>query len=314
MQQIARKKLQRLLLVYALLFAMGTIILGACDSDSIVPMAAVSTTTAVSQTAQPISTESKTSPSIQSGNTTANINNSKTVTPGLQIVTPTPILTTQLTEDWQDRWLKAIPCKAPCWEGITPGKTTPDETIQLLNQNPLIARPKMSLSANPKDPIQSITWYWAVSPGRNGGEINFFSNTQNPVVRSIKPNINKEYNLQDIIATYGEPSHVLALFVINPDFSTSYELRIIYLTQGFTLAQSYSIKKNDKTRPEFNTSTFFSLFEFFEPTTDGTTEYKGGMQVKPGILIPWDGFKGFAYYCRDASTNGQKDCSRVLDY
>lgn len=43
-----------------------------------------------------------------------------------------------LPEDWSYRWLKGIPCRPPCWEGITPGQTTAREAEEILRQSPII--------------------------------------------------------------------------------------------------------------------------------------------------------------------------------
>src|SRR5947209_4744604 len=56
-----------------------------------------------------------------------------TITPTIGATKPAP------PPDWQYRWLKGIPCKPPCFEGITPGKTTAEEAVKLLQQNPMAA-------------------------------------------------------------------------------------------------------------------------------------------------------------------------------
>ena len=65
----------------------------------------------------------------------------QTVAPTLTLLTPTPTKPPP-PEDWQYRWLKKILCSAPCVEGITPGKTTATEAVELLSQNPLVENVK----------------------------------------------------------------------------------------------------------------------------------------------------------------------------
>ena len=63
-------------------------------------------------------------------------------------------------KDWTSRWLRGIPCQPPCWEGITPGKTTADEATGLLQKSSLIANVSITTSLMaPYDKL--IIWNWA---------------------------------------------------------------------------------------------------------------------------------------------------------
>jgi DNA-binding beta-propeller fold protein YncE len=82
-------------------------------------------------------------------------------------------------------WLNGKPCRVPCWEGITPGKTTVGEALVLLKQNPLIDPSSVAvLSArdvqgtdgfDPKYYPDVVVWGWvgASGSGTYGGTLYF---------------------------------------------------------------------------------------------------------------------------------------------
>ena len=39
---------------------------------------------------------------------------------------------------WGTNWIKGLPCKPPCWYGITPGQTTETDAINILKSLPFV--------------------------------------------------------------------------------------------------------------------------------------------------------------------------------
>jgi hypothetical protein len=55
-----------------------------------------------------------------------------------------------------------------------------------------------------------MTWEWKLEPDRGGAQIRFINNGKSVVIYDLGTSLKTSYKLEDIIAGYGEPSHVLA--------------------------------------------------------------------------------------------------------
>lgn len=194
--------------------------------------------------------------------------------------------------DWPSRWLKGIPCRPPCWEGITPGKTTPAEAVEILRSSPLVANAKMAT-----DPLLSslgyVIWDWV--GGRAGGEANYSTQALTQTLYIIGPYLSTSFRFQDVIQAYGEPSHILATAAHGPDIGSgiSYYLQLVYLPQGFALAAGGSRK------PALSEDMFLNGPSFFAPTTEGFIAAFGEAGIAAGLLTPWQGIRSFDFYCKD---------------
>ena len=90
-------------------------------------------------------------------------------------ITPTsaadPLQTPDQTlsvDQLRERWLSGIPCALPCWEGVTPGRTSAGEAAQILNANPLFSAVAIDNSGDtgfvtfkfsaPDDQVHLKTW------------------------------------------------------------------------------------------------------------------------------------------------------------
>jgi hypothetical protein len=230
--------------------------------------------------------------------------------PSTHSVAPT---VSSLSQDWQYRWLKGIPCQAPCWEGVTPGVTTADEGYALLQNSPDYFRniTKEVLSLQPD--LGYIDWKWnnnlhVGKNGNNGGTIRYQANTPDQIIYKIVPYYFTTFNFSEIIPFYGEPSHVIATVVLNEDFSYSFELRYVYLTRGFQL-ESGILTKDKSNKPIIAPNTEMANLTFFAPGIDG---FDAAQKQRKNLLVPWQGYKSFDFYCRDVYETGKEDCSGVL--
>jgi hypothetical protein len=215
------------------------------------------------------------------------------------VPTASPIPTFGPPENWEYRWLREIPCRPPCWEGITPGRTNATEAIEILNRSPLVTKIQMeTFSLVPN--LGSVYWNWA--NGARGGEAVFEAQTTAQLIYEIKPRFPQSlFNLREVMQAYGEPSHIVAQAYSNPDIGSgiTYELWIIYLDKGFVLTAGYLNKK-----PDLSQSTRFDYVLFFIPTRDGLAKSVYVASNHPEWVLSWQGFKGFDFYCRDES-NGR---------
>ena len=211
---------------------------------------------------------------------------------------PTPSLPQPTpASDWASRWLRGTPCSPPCWEDITPGQTTVTETIALFQDNPLITRPVVMISElTPK--LGYVFWDWFDNRPGGGAEFNALSSVR--VIYAISPNFYRSVELQDVIAAYGEPTHIHAQAERNPDNTISYSLRILYRTRGILLSQGGNRKL------DLTSNMTFDQITFFEPTDQALSMVLGGAAAHLEWLLPWQGIRDFDSYCRD--TDGGRTC------
>lgn len=195
-------------------------------------------------------------------------------------------LTQLKTDDRVSHWLNGVPCKAPCWEGITPGQTTDIEAIQLLEQNPLIDHKDFPASISD----EGIEWAW--SDNRFGGGTLHYRRSgigSSRVVDWMLIDLRNPVYLHEVIKAYGEPSHILA-YKFNGLHGDGpfYMLWLIYQPQGFMLNTGFVYDH----QPRIDSNLEFYKLYFF-----GTSEALGELGV--AAAVPWEGFKNFAYYCQD---------------
>jgi len=113
----------------------------------------------------------------------------------------------QVQSERISRWLKGVPCKSPCWEGITPGKTPATQAIDLLKINSFIDHSSFPVASSDTE----IDWKW--SDSHFGlGEIRFTSAISEPssIVNWILVDLPEPVYLYQVIQAYGEPSHIVA--------------------------------------------------------------------------------------------------------
>lgn len=224
------------------------------------------------------------------------------VTPSL----PTSVTPGQLPLGWETRWLKGIPCRAPCWEGITPGKTTASEAVDILRKSPLVNEASISQVPTVRT-LGLVEWIWV--NGQAGGTALFRRGTSPEVIYELDPHLPKSIRLADVIAAYGEPSDVTAGEHLWTDYQalqgtpgpgTSapityrvYSLSLFYLPYGFFLSTGGSSK------PDLSPELVLERSDFFAPGMEGYLDTIGGKPIPYLTYLPWQGFKGFQFYCRD---------------
>jgi hypothetical protein len=203
-----------------------------------------------------------------------------------------------VSEDWPYRWLQGIPCRPPCWEGITPGKTTANEAVEVLCRSPVIATVEMATS--PLIPEEGyVTWTWVGRQGQEGGLATFDAQTPAGPVYVIEPYYPASFRLGDVMQAYGEPSHIIARSYHGPDIGSGvfYDLRIVYRSQGFLLIDG------GRNKPVLGADTRFESVIFFALSDEGFQAALAGAAAYPEWLNPWQGLKDFDFYCRDEAGN-----------
>lgn len=214
-------------------------------------------------------------------------------------LTPTtfPTVRPTLSNEWASHWLKGIPCRPPCWEGITPGQTSAADAVEILKRNPLVATAQAQTDSGLPN-LGSVSWI--LVNGQRGGEASYSAQDTALLISSISPSFVTPFQLSEVIQAYGEPSHVIAFAYQAPDNSLKffYELSIIYLSQGIALFSGGSIK------PDSTKDGIFSSVVFFIPTMNGLATIDWRARDHPEWVLPWRNDQSFDYFCRD-TVNGR---------
>lgn len=216
-------------------------------------------------------------------------------TPPSIVATPT-LAKPEPSNDRFKGWLKGIPCQLPCWEGITPGKTTGKEAAELLNDSPLVS----SISSHEYTDRATISWVWNLSGRSSGGMVTYDKNSASDKVTSIS--FVTYPSFRDIIEEFGEPSHIIAGTSRSPYENKVYAAStIVYLSKGLAISTGHK---------ELSGSTLIRDVTFFPPNIEGLIK-AGWISLKshPENLTPWQGFKGFDFYCHDESKGD--DCRQA---
>ncbi len=253
-----------------------------------------------------------------------NTSRSSSATPSTNMFFTPSTTKTSASNDWERRWLKNIPCQLPCWEGITPGITKAEEALKLFQNNNLVKEPTLSspsyLSEN------YLLWSWSASATKrdypDGGFAVYKANDPSKTVLVIIPKYEATtFTYKEISAAFGEPSHILVTAEHCVDFPPCprFYFTLVYLNKGLKVKlflDSVKLKQ-----PAINDQMIFSGIEIFEPGLDGyakayTVNKVAGYQVpfeEGKLLVSWQGFKSFEFYCRNLTETGEvEDCSKLL--
>ena len=198
---------------------------------------------------------------------------------------------TTVPANWTTRWLQSIPCAAPCWEGVTPGVTTVDETIRIWRQSPIISQAQEDSNRT----VIQLAWR---QDGTLAGGAAYRPTDR--VIISIGVGYPTPFALQDLRSAFGEPSHVYAKVSKDASEQPFYRLSFVYLPKGLIVNALVA----DPTRPVLSEDMRVTSPTFVQASLEGLTTTMPQMTEK--TLVPWKGFLDFSYYCRsaDGSTNG----------
>ena len=185
---------------------------------------------------------------------------------------PSPKFTPSPTA-WEMRWLRGVPCRLPCWEGITIGQTPIREAAAILSKSPALDNVQLH--------SDYITWNWR--GGEKGGEISFESTNITDTIDFLRLYYYGSFRLGDIIETYGSPSHIQAFGSDQTAF-----LRLIFAERQFSV-----VALPTGQTPVLNNDLLLS-----GPDVIDHSDLVAQIDVRP-----WEGFKDFDYYCRSSGTD-----------
>ena len=224
---------------------------------------------------------------------------------------PVPTADPNATTDWRRDWLRGKPCAPPCFMGITPGTMSQTQTLDLLRAATPAVLPEIASKSGRSQ--ASINWLIETADPESQASALFF---QTPVERynlplntivTIRLGASGVLSLGEVMEAYGDPSHVLALAEPSADERTVFWLSLVYIPQGFNLSMWFDY---DGRQPVFTPSTPVERVHFFVSTVGGYDQAMGPLNGFPHpseLMVPWAGFEGFSYYCREAPQPNNPD-------
>jgi hypothetical protein len=195
---------------------------------------------------------------------------------------------------WEREWLAGTPCKAPCWQEITPGSTTIIEAEALLRQYSKVGEYETICTSDKQCNLSWANWRDAYNDA-GGGDI--ISN-QDSIVTSIGLAFpHYSFTLADVIQRYGEPTHVLASasHSVERINEINYRLSIFFQDAGIELGSS---GRSTSARPTIQADTLFHVVSFFEPGGNVVVERVSQRNPKQvPYILEWKGYADFSEYC-----------------
>ncbi len=182
-------------------------------------------------------------------------------------------------------------CSAPCWNGITPGKTTKSEFLQIISSLPL---------------LQDMGWEWA---DENGPLTEFLPDTPNmggvtgngksTLIVDVKDSIVADISfspesiqsgptLEDMVKLYGNPAKILGVSLLDSCDCTY--LYLIYPEKGLILTAFSDDVGPIRVLPQL----FISEVVFFDPaewkSSPGSIVLGGVHCEIQGEVPSWQGY------------------------
>ncbi len=184
-------------------------------------------------------------------------------------------------------WLRGTPCSLPCWEGIIPGQTTIEQAIEILKTFPFVQNITSATTGDDGE----LKWHWQGVDA--GGIIEYHAQSKVKTIYAIFSGL-LDYKLSDIIAAYGEPSHVSILSgpPNKEGEPVSYSYMFMYLSKGFYMNYQSQAKLILDTNFPVKYPSFFAL-----DSLDSVAKLLS--LGNTNVILPWQGFKSLDFYCRN---------------
>lgn len=229
----------------------------------------------------------------------------------LPLLTPRPQNTNpgRPPAGYEKRWLQGIPCAPPCWEDITPGATTLTDAVQLLRRDrgiqpdSVLSRP----SGQPEEHAGYIQWKWLGSD--NGGQMIYQGASSPATVTDIWPELNgipggdASVSLGQVIAAYGEPSHIHAtgFYGMHGD-GPFYTATLYWEKRGMALEPSVGYDGKPHLGPDLRLD---SITFSTNPVRPQRPTFAGMADDPSTGPQPWHGYQSFDVYCRNTSISAK---------
>jgi hypothetical protein len=184
--------------------------------------------------------------------------------------------------------LRVETCVRPCWNNITPGRSSKQEVLAMMPTIPEVDSDSIKhYESNSEDYIQ---WNFKPRTGDHYGVINFTNNIVSSI--EIYPNKNS-LQVQDAIQRLGLPEKVLALYQLTE--VTWLKTYLISPTNGYVLGM-VNPKNQDMIQPDDTvTGVFYLDPESFDSAL--ITNFHIGIHCQEMLkgMKPWSGYGKVTY-------------------
>lgn len=192
-------------------------------------------------------------------------------------VTPQTV-TPEISRAWQLTWLDQPICRPPCWQNITPGLTTRDEAVSILEN-----MPNVEITYDKED---GLTWYFGTKKVEGG---NIVTPTGGIVSSIWLGSINNDLQFKKVVEFYAFPEYVQPYDCRDGMCSTA----LIYPDLGMLLGV-FVINENDNfTAPQIEIlpETIVDRVYFTEPGAESARNL-----LRSGNMPPVMAWKGYGAY------------------
>lgn len=179
-------------------------------------------------------------------------------------------------------------CSWPCWQGITPGVTTSDDALQLLQTSPLVSQPTVR-SESSKTGFGITYWDWKI-----GDEQPMLTDNmvwRNGIVHTISLAAFPTFSLGEAIDRFGPPDKIDVIDCTEvPEGKYRYLCGTLYYTKsGFEIHIDWQVTWNDM-GIQITPSDPISFVFLFKPSTieEWVASYGGDPQT-----LNLQGWKGY---------------------
>jgi hypothetical protein len=204
-------------------------------------------------------------------------------------LTPRFYPTGESAESVERSLITGEPCVPPCWQGITPGVSTEEDVIAVLEQAPFVDTISIQQYSRNGE-IQSITWIGTI--GNWNAQINTIQFRSDARVSTIEVRLEYELGIQELIHIYGEPDYYFAARMA-PD-TPCFSVRIIWLQDGLAasldrLPQGRVARPTTRVERVVYTTPAENILEFLGSLTlGGPTEVT---EALANVYQPWNGLE-----------------------
>lgn len=182
-------------------------------------------------------------------------------------------------------WVEGKPCAIPCWMHITPGETTLQEARHLLGGGILGLLRRAHEAGN-----------LLIAKDLDGNSITLTFSGEPAIIRSIEFAPAKLIPSEELLATFGEPTHVLAFALRSTTVEcTSYAYNFLFMSHG--LEVHWQGNGNCQRPTGMSVESYqFRWVRLFEPSVEGYRN-SGANTAWADMLKPFDGSYDFGHYC-----------------
>jgi hypothetical protein len=152
-----------------------------------------------------------------------------------------------------------------------------------------------------------ITWQWDKVSEKI--DLRFVGNTITATLDAIRLTLMQTMTTEELINVIGEPSHVVVdAGDSSPGRPNLYSLSYVYLNHGVAVDFGATLAP---TKPIVSRDRQFKTLELYEPSKQGYRNATGmAMETLDQLLIKWQGFRDFDFYCPQAYPKEPDRCKQ----